>query len=55
MLSQDDASNVLGVPVVTAIGSGLGGVCIYTTTNLKIDLTIAGHTGGMDYDRQGRK
>jgi hypothetical protein len=47
LLTQDDVSNVLGVPVITAVGSGLGGVCTYTTTNLKIDLTIAGHTGGI--------
>ena len=49
VLTKDDVSKVLGTPVETAVSSGLGGVCTYTSTaaNLKIDFTIAGHTGGI--------
>jgi hypothetical protein len=46
LLTKDDVSKVLGTPVDTATGSGLGGVCTYTAKNLKIDFTVAGHTGG---------
>ncbi len=46
LLSKDDVSKVLGVPVLTAELSGLGGVCTYTTSNLKIDFTTTGYTGG---------
>ena len=46
VLTKDDVSQVLGTPVDTAVSSGLGGVCTYTSKNLKIDFTIAGHTGG---------
>lgn len=46
LLTKDDVSQVLGTPVDTAVSSGLGGVCSYTSKNLKIDFTIAGHTGG---------
>jgi predicted small secreted protein len=46
LLTKDDVSKVLGAPVDTATGSGLGGVCTYTSKNLKIDFTVAGHTGG---------
>jgi hypothetical protein len=46
VLTKDDVSQVLGTPVDTAVSSGLGGVCSYTSKNLKIDFTIAGHTGG---------
>ena len=46
LLTKDDVSKVLGSPVDTATGSGLGGVCTYTSKNLKIDFTVAGHTGG---------
>jgi Protein of unknown function (DUF3558) len=47
LLSQDDVSQVLGVPVLTAVASGLNGVCTYTSSNLSIDFTVAGKTGGM--------
>jgi drug/metabolite transporter (DMT)-like permease len=48
VLTQDAVSKVLGTPVDTAVSSGLGGVCTYTSkaASLKIDFTIAGHTGG---------
>ena len=46
VLTKDAVSQVLGTPVDTAVSSGLGGVCSYTSKNLKIDFTIAGHTGG---------
>jgi hypothetical protein len=46
VLTKDDVSKVLGKPVDTATGSGMGGVCTYTSMNLTIDFTIAGHTGG---------
>jgi hypothetical protein len=46
LLTKDDVSKVLGNPVDSATGSGLGGVCTYTAKNLKIDFTVAGHTGG---------
>ena len=47
VLTKDEVSKVLGTPVDTAISAGLGGVCTFTSKNLKIDFTIAGHTGGM--------
>jgi hypothetical protein len=47
LLTKDDVSQVLGVPVDTAVASGLGGVCTYTSANLSITFTIAGHTGGI--------
>ncbi len=47
LLTKDDVSQVLGTPVDTAVASGLGGVCTYTSVNLRIDFTIAGHTGGI--------
>jgi hypothetical protein len=48
VLTQDAVSKVLGTTVDTAVSSGLGGVCTYTSASasLKIDFTIAGHTGG---------
>jgi hypothetical protein len=46
LLTKDDVSKVLGAPVDAAVASGLGGVCTYTSKNLKIEFTIAGHTGG---------
>jgi hypothetical protein len=46
LLTQDDVSKALGKPVDTATGSGLGGVCTYTSKNLKISLTVS-HTGGI--------
>jgi hypothetical protein len=46
LLPKEAVSKVLGVPVLSADSSGLGGVCSYKTTNLKIDFTIGGHTGG---------
>ena len=47
LLTKEDVSKVLGSPVDTATGSGLGGVCTYTAKNLEIDFTVAGHTGGI--------
>ena len=49
LLTKDAVSKVLGTPVDTAVSTGLGGVCTYTSkaASLKIDFTIAGHTGGM--------
>ena len=47
LLPKDDVSKVLGVPVLKAELSGLGGVCTYTTSNLKIDFTTTGYTGGI--------
>jgi hypothetical protein len=47
LLTKDDVSQALGKPVDTATGSGLGGVCTYVAKNLKIDFTVAGHTGGI--------
>jgi hypothetical protein len=47
LLTKDDVSKVLGVPVLTAELSGLGGVCTYTTSNLKIDFTTTGQMGGI--------
>jgi hypothetical protein len=49
VLTKDAVSKVLGTPVDSAASSGLGGVCTYTSTaaSLKIDFTIAGHTGGI--------
>lgn len=46
LLTQDDVSKVLGATVLTAESSGLGGVCTYKTTNLKVDFTLS-HTGGI--------
>lgn len=46
LLTKDDVSQVLGAPVDTAVSSGLGGVCSYTSKNLKIDFTFAGSSGG---------
>jgi hypothetical protein len=47
LLTKDEVSQVLGKPVDSAAGSGLGGVCTYVAKNLKIDFTVAGHTGGI--------
>jgi hypothetical protein len=47
LLTQEDVSKVLGKPVDTAVVSGMGGVCTYTSKNLSIDFTIAGHSGGL--------
>jgi hypothetical protein len=47
LLTKEQVSKVLGVPVLTAESSGLGGLCTYKTTNLGIDFLIAGHTGGI--------
>jgi hypothetical protein len=47
LLTTDDVSKVLAKPVDTTTGSGLGGVCTYIAKNLKIDFTVAGHTGGI--------
>jgi hypothetical protein len=46
LLTKDDVSTALGMPVDTATSSGLGGVCTYTAGNLKIEFTKAGQTGG---------
>jgi hypothetical protein len=46
LLKKDDVSKVLGTPVDSAVASGLGGVCTYTSKNLSIEFAIAGHTGG---------
>jgi hypothetical protein len=46
LLTKDEVSKVLATPVDTAVSSGLGGVCSYTSKNLKIDFTFAGPTGG---------
>jgi len=46
MLTKDDVSKVLGTPVDTATGSGLGGACTYTAKNLSI-IFILSHTGGI--------
>ena len=46
LLTQDDVSKVLGEAVLTAEGSGLGGVCTYKTSNLGIDFTLS-NTGGI--------
>jgi hypothetical protein len=46
LLTKEDVGKVLGATVETAVASGQGGVCTYTSANLSIDFTIAGHTGG---------
>jgi hypothetical protein len=47
-LTQDDVSKALGITVDLGVSSGLGGVCTYTTTDLKVDLTVT-HSGGTKY------
>jgi Protein of unknown function (DUF3558) len=49
VLTQDAVSQVLGAPVDSAVSSGLGGVCTYTSASahLSVVFTIAGHTGGL--------
>lgn len=46
LLTKDDVSKALGMPVDSATSSGLGGVCTYIASNLKIELTTTGQTGG---------
>jgi len=46
LLTKEDVSMALGVPVDSATSTGLGGVCTYTTADKSIEFTIAGHTGG---------
>lgn len=46
LLPKDDVSKVLGLTIITAESSGLGGVCSYKTTNLGIDFTVS-HSGGI--------
>jgi len=48
LLTQDDVTTALGIPVLTAESSGLGGVCTYTTADLQIDFTTTGNSGGTD-------
>jgi hypothetical protein len=48
VLTKDDVSKVLGAAVDTAVGSGLGGVCTYTSKNLSIIFTIVAHSGASD-------
>jgi len=48
LLTLDDVSKAVGVAVDNATPSGMGGVCNYTTANLRIDLTVS-HTGGTKY------
>ncbi len=48
LLSQDEVSSVLGQTVTSAEGSGLGGVCTYTTQDFRFDLTVSS-TGGVQY------
>jgi hypothetical protein len=48
LLTQDDVSQAIGVAVDNVTPSGLGGVCNYSTANLKMDLTVS-HTGGVKY------
>jgi len=47
LLPKNDISKFLGVPVFTTELSGRGGVCTYTSSNLKIDFTTTGNTGGI--------
>jgi hypothetical protein len=47
-LTQDDVSKALGITAAAGVSSGLGGVCMYTTTDLKVELTVT-HTGGTQY------
>jgi len=51
ILTQADVAKALGLTVDTAVESGLGGVCTYTTTDLTIDLTVS-HTGGIKYGQE---
>ena len=51
LLSNDEVSTALGQTVVSAVSSGLGGVCSYTASNLKFDLTVS-NTGGTKYVEQ---
>jgi len=46
LLTKEDVSKVIGLPVLTAEASGLGGVCTYKTDKLGIDFTLS-HTGGI--------
>jgi hypothetical protein len=48
LLTKEDASKALGVPIDTAEEAGLGGVCTYTASTLKATLTVS-HTGGIQY------
>jgi hypothetical protein len=47
-LTQDDVSKALGITAAAGVSSGLGGVCMFTTTDLKVELTVT-HTGGTQY------
>ena len=47
LLTKEDVSKVLGVPVLTAESSGLGGLCTYKTEKLEILFLTAGNTGGI--------
>lgn len=46
LLPKEDVSKALGMPVDSATSSGLGGVCTYIASNLKIEFTTTGQTGG---------
>jgi hypothetical protein len=48
LLTNDEVSTSLGQTVVSAVSSGLGGVCTYTASNLKFDLTVSS-TGGVKF------
>jgi hypothetical protein len=39
-LTQDDVSKALGITAAAGVSSGLGGVCMFTTTDLKVELTV---------------
>jgi hypothetical protein len=48
LLTQDDVSKAIGVAVDNVTPSGMGGVCNYSTANLKMDLTVS-NSGGVKY------
>jgi hypothetical protein len=53
LLTKDDVSKALALPVDEATSKGLGGVCSYTTKALSIDLTVI-HTGGTKFMQDTR-
>ena len=46
ILTQADVAKALGLTIDSAVESGLGGTCTYSTTDLTIELTFS-HTGGI--------
>ena len=46
LLTQADVAKALGLTIDSAVESGLGGTCTYSTTDLTIELTFS-HTGGI--------